>query len=117
LARLEQGKKLCTNYKELQTDMIRYGIVEDNEAMLAHFFGGLNKGIRHILDYKEYNTISRLFHLACKAELEVQDRQPSWRRDNNSAGRTSSWSARHSAPPSCGDALVPSTSKYTTPTS
>jgi hypothetical protein len=97
--------------------MIRCGIVEDNEAMLACFFGGLNKEIQHILDYKEYNTITRLFHLAYKAEHEVQDRQPSWRRANNSTGHTSSWSARQSAPPSHGDAPVPSTSKYTAPTS
>jgi hypothetical protein len=63
----------------------------DNEAMLACFFGGLNKEIQHILDYKEYNTITHLFHLACKAKLEVQDRQPPWRRANISAGCTSSW--------------------------
>jgi hypothetical protein len=78
--------------------MIRCGIVEDNEAMLARFFGCLNKEIQRILDYKKYNTITHLFYLACKAELEVQDRQPSWRRANNSAGCTSSLSARQSAP-------------------
>jgi hypothetical protein len=44
--------------------MIRCGIIEDNEAMLARFFGGLNKEIQHILDNKEYNTITRIFHLA-----------------------------------------------------
>jgi hypothetical protein len=85
--------------------------------MLARFFGGLNKEIQHILDYKEYNTITRLFHLACKDELEVQDHQPSWRRANTSAGHTSSWSTRKSAPPSRGDAPVPPNSKYTTSTS
>jgi hypothetical protein len=93
--------------------MIYCDIVEDNEAMLARFFGGLKKEIQHILDYKEYNTITRLFHLACKAELDVQDRQPSWRRANNSTGRTSSWSARQSAPPSHGDAPAPPNTKYT----
>ncbi|KAK1665725.1 hypothetical protein QYE76_053884 [Lolium multiflorum] len=90
---------------------------EDNEAMLARFFGGLNKEIQHILDYKEYNTITRLFHLACKAEREVQDRQPPWRKANVSAGRTSSWTPRQSAPPSRGAASAPSTSKYTAPAS
>ncbi|KAK1681385.1 hypothetical protein QYE76_042233 [Lolium multiflorum] len=104
-------------YQELQTCMIRCGIVEDNEAMLARFFGGLNKEIQHILDYKEYNTITRLFHLACKAEREVQDRQPPWRRANISAGRTSSWSPRQSAPPSRGATSAPTTSKYTAPAS
>jgi hypothetical protein len=53
--------------------MIHCGIVQDNKAMLARFFGGLNKEIQHILDYK-YNTFTRLFHLACRADLEVQDR-------------------------------------------
>ena len=55
--------------------MIRCGIVEDNEAMLACFMGGLNREIQTILEYKEYTNITHLFHLACKAELEVQDRQ------------------------------------------
>jgi hypothetical protein len=51
LAHLEQGKNSIQEYyQELQTGMIRCGIVEDNEAMLARFFGGLNKEIQHILD-------------------------------------------------------------------
>ena len=44
--------------------------------MFACFLCGLNREIQTILEYKEYNTITRLFHLACKAEREVQDRQP-----------------------------------------
>ncbi|KAK1695348.1 hypothetical protein QYE76_012045 [Lolium multiflorum] len=71
----------------------------------------------HILDYKEYNTITRLFHLACKAEREVQDRQPPWRKANVFAGRTSSWTTRQSAPQSRGATPAPSTSKYTAPAS
>jgi hypothetical protein len=44
LAHLERGKNYVQEYyQELQTGMIRCGIVEDNEAMLARFFGGLNK--------------------------------------------------------------------------
>ena len=54
--------------------MIRCAIVEDNEAILARFMGGLNKEIQRILEFKEYNNITCLFHLACKAEHEVQDR-------------------------------------------
>ena len=72
LLRLRQGKHYVEEYyHELQTGMIRCGIVEDNEAMLAHFMGGLNKEIQTILDYKEYNNIPRLFHLASKAERAV----------------------------------------------
>ena len=75
LQRLRQGKKFVEEYyQELQTGMIRSGIVEDNEAMLACFMGGLHREIQTILEYKEYNNITRLFHLACRAESEVQDR-------------------------------------------
>ena len=51
--------------------MIRCDIVEENEAMLARFMGGLYREIQTILEYKEYTSIPRLFHLACKAEREV----------------------------------------------
>ena len=106
LQRLRQGKNSVEEYyQELQTGMIRCGIVEENEAMLARFLGGLNREIQTILDYKEYTNITRLFHLACKAEREVQDRQ-ALARTNFSAGRPSSWTPRASststapAPPS-----------------
>ena len=94
LTRLQQGKKSVEEYyQELQTGLIRCGIIEDNEAMFARFLGGLNREIQTILEYKEYNTTTRLFHLACKAEREVQDRQPRTR-PNFSAGRTSSLHVR-----------------------
>ena len=73
--------------------------------MLARFLGGLNREIQTILDYKEYTNITRLFHLACKAEREVQDRR-ALVRTNFFAGRPSSWTPRASstftapAPPS-----------------
>ena len=117
LTRLEQGKNSVEEYyQELQTGMIRCGIEEDNEALLARFFGGLNKEIQNILEYKEYTTITRLFHLACKAEREVQDRQP-WRRTNISAGRTSSWSPRPPPPSTRDTTAAAPTSKFSAPTS
>src|SRR4051812_12189193 len=71
MTRLEQGENSAEEYyQELQTGMVRCGLVESTEQMLARFFGGLNKDIQHILDCKEYNAITRLFHLACKAEHE-----------------------------------------------
>ena len=80
--------------------MTRCGIVEDNEAMLARFMGGLNREIRNMLEYKEYNNISHLFHLSCKAECEVQDRQ-ALARTNFSGARPSSWTPRASSTPTC----------------
>src|SRR3954464_4749056 len=97
LQRLRQGKNSVEEYyQEFQTGLIRCGIVEENEAMLARFLGGLNREIQTILDYKDYNNITRLFHLACKAEREVQDRQ-ALARTNFSAGRPSSWTPRASS--------------------
>ena len=53
LQRLRQGKNSVEEYyQELQTGMIRCGIVEENEAMLARFLGGLNREIQTILDYR-----------------------------------------------------------------
>ena len=44
LQHLRQGKNSVEEYyQELQTGLIRCGLVEDNEAMLARFMGGLNK--------------------------------------------------------------------------
>ena len=58
--------------------------------------GGSNREIQTILEYKEYNNITRLFHLACKAEREVQDRK-ALARTNFSAGQPSSWTPRASS--------------------
>jgi hypothetical protein len=57
---------------------------------MAHFLGGLNREIQDVLDYKEYTNITGLFHLACKAEREVQGRHVRTQA-NSFAGRTSSF--------------------------
>ena len=45
------------NYKMQQPNVVIHsGIVDDNEAMLARFMGGLNREIQTILEYKEYNN-------------------------------------------------------------
>ena len=51
LQRLRQGKNSVEEYyQELQTGMIRCGIVEENEAMLARFMGGLNRDIEFLIE-------------------------------------------------------------------
>jgi hypothetical protein len=74
--------------------MLCCGLVENNDAAMACFLGGLNHEIHDVLDYKEYNNITRLFHLACKAEREVQGRHVRTQ-SNSSTGRTTSF---HSNP-------------------
>ena len=75
LQRLRQGTNSVEEYfQELQIGMLRCGLVENDDAVMARFLGGLNQEIQDVLDYKEYNNITHLFHLACKAEREVQGR-------------------------------------------
>ena len=73
LQRLNQGSKSVEEYfQEMQIGLLRCGLDENEDTKMARFLGGLNREIQDILDYKEYNSITRLFHLACKAEREVQ---------------------------------------------
>jgi hypothetical protein len=60
-------------YAESQKGMIRAGVHEETEDKIYHFYwGGLRTKIQDIVDYKEYNTINRLFQLAMLAEKELQ---------------------------------------------
>jgi hypothetical protein len=94
LQQLRQGAKSVEEYyQELQMGMLRCNIDEDEEPAMARFLGGLNREIQDILDYKDYNNITRLFQLACKAEREVQGRRASTK-SNFSAGKTTSWQPR-----------------------
>ena len=73
LQQLRQGTKSVEEYyHELQMGMLHCNIEHEEEATMARFMGGLNREIQDILAYKEYNNITRLFHLACKTEREVQ---------------------------------------------
>jgi hypothetical protein len=45
---------------------------------MVRFYGGLRWEIPDIVDYKEYQSIQRLFHLSMLAEKELQGRQQ-WR--------------------------------------
>jgi hypothetical protein len=52
--------------------MLCCNLEEEEESAMARFLGGLNHEIQDILAYKDYTNITHLFHLACKAEREVQ---------------------------------------------
>ena len=98
LQRLKQNNKTVEDYyQELQTGLLRCGLVETEDAMMARFLGGLNREIQDILDYKDYNSITRLFHFACKAEREVQGRKNKGQ-GNFSAGRSTSWTHTPAVP-------------------
>jgi hypothetical protein len=69
----QDTKSIEEYYQELQMGMLRCNLVEGEEPAMARFLGGLNREIQDILAYKDYTNVSRLFHLTCKAEREVQE--------------------------------------------
>jgi hypothetical protein len=74
--RLEQGDKSVQDYyAELQKGLQHRGIVEGHEDALCCFYSGLRRDIQDIVDYKEFNTINKLFQFAMLAEQELQGRQ------------------------------------------
>jgi hypothetical protein len=76
LMRLEQGDKSVQDYyAELQKGLQRCGIIEGHEDALCHFYSGLRRYIQDIVDYKEFNTVNKLFQFAMLAEKELQGRQ------------------------------------------
>jgi hypothetical protein len=112
MQRFQQGQQSVEEYyQDLQKGMIRCGLVEGDDAAMAHFRGGLNREIQDILDYKEYDDMTTLFAFACKAEHEVQGRRPT-RYTNPFAGRSSSSSSTAAGPVPA----APSTPALSTPT-
>ena len=76
LQRFDQGDMSVQEYyQELQKGMLRCGVVEDQEDQIVRFYGGLRRDIQDIVDYKEYHSIQRLFHLSMLAEKELQGHQ------------------------------------------
>jgi hypothetical protein len=51
--------------------MIHAGVHEETEDKICHFYFGLRSEIQDIVDYKEYNSINHLFHLAMLAKKEL----------------------------------------------
>jgi hypothetical protein len=52
--------------------MLHCGVVEEDEDKMVRFYGGLNRNIQDIIDYKEYDSIQRLLQLAMLSEKELQ---------------------------------------------
>ena len=59
---LEQGNmSIQEYYAEFQRCRICYGIVDDMEDKIIHFYGGLRHEIQDIVYHKEFYTVNRLF--------------------------------------------------------
>jgi hypothetical protein len=76
LMHLEQGDKSVQDYyAELHKGLQCCGIVEGHEDALCRFYSGLRRDIQDIVDYKEFNTVNKLFQFSMLVEKELQGRQ------------------------------------------
>jgi hypothetical protein len=91
--------------------MIRVGVHEETEDKIYCFYGGLQTEIQDIVDYKEYNTINRLFQLAMLAEKELQGRQPTRLKSSFTAHHTWMTPSTSHAPTTTCFLMTPSTSR------
>jgi hypothetical protein len=66
----------------------RCKIVEGAEDAICHFYSSLRRDIQDILDYKDFDTVDKLFQFAMLAEKEVQGRQQSQHRPRSTFGAT-----------------------------
>ena len=72
---LQQGSATVKEYyNEFETTWFCCEIEESENATMNRFVRGLTRDIQDRLVHKEYYSINRLFHLACKAEQEVKRR-------------------------------------------
>nr|CAD40001.3 OSJNBb0052B05.4 [Oryza sativa Japonica Group]CAE75886.1 B1234D02.10 [Oryza sativa Japonica Group] len=78
-------KFACHEFPE--NTRVRAVTKETEDAAIARFLGGLNREIYDIVDYKDYNNMTRLFYLACKAEREVQGRRASAKANFSAASK------------------------------
>ena len=53
--------------------MIRARVYEDAEQSMAQFLSGLNKPIKHVVEFQTYNNAVELVHIAQKAEQQLHD--------------------------------------------
>jgi hypothetical protein len=62
LMRLDQGDKSVQGYYgELQKGLQRCKIIERTEDAIFRFYSGLRREIQDILDYKDFDTVDKLF--------------------------------------------------------
>jgi hypothetical protein len=50
----------------------RCKIVEGTKDVICRFYSGLRREIQDILDYKDFDTVDKLFQFSMLAEKEVQ---------------------------------------------
>ncbi|XP_068477278.1 uncharacterized protein [Phaseolus vulgaris] len=83
LQRMTQRNRSVEEYfKEMEVTMIRAGKNEENEAIMARFFNGLNHDIRDVVELQEYVDMKELLHKASQVEQQLK-RKGIMRSSNN----------------------------------
>ncbi|KAF8048148.1 hypothetical protein N665_2640s0001 [Sinapis alba] len=71
LRKLSQGSKSVEDYhQDLETLIMKAGVIEDAEATMARFQGGLNRDIQDRLELQEYEDMDELLHKAILIEQQ-----------------------------------------------
>jgi hypothetical protein len=74
LMRLDQGDKSVQDYYgELQKGLQHCKIVEGAEDASCRFYSGLRRDIQDILDYKDFDTVDKLFQFAMLQRRKCRD--------------------------------------------
>jgi len=73
LLMITQGNKSVKEYqKELEVDMIRANVNEDEEVTVSRFLNGLNRDIANVVELQSYVDLEELVHLAVKVEGQLK---------------------------------------------
>ena len=74
LKRLVQGNRSVDEYyQDMEMCLLRTGIQEDEELLMARFLVGLNKPIAEKVDMTNYTNLTELVHFAKRVERHLAD--------------------------------------------
>ncbi|CAA7046002.1 unnamed protein product [Microthlaspi erraticum] len=77
LRRLTQGSKTVEEYfQEMEVMLLRANVVEDREATMSRFLGGLNREIQDIVEMQNCVGLESMLHKAVLAETQLKRRAP-----------------------------------------
>jgi hypothetical protein len=109
---LDQGDMSVQDYyAKLQKGMICVEVQEGTKDKICCFYSGLCTEIQDTVDYKEYNTVNHLFHLAMLAEKELQGRQPTKTKTSFTPHPASMAPSRTAIPTGTRSSMTPSVSR------
>ena len=73
LQNLYQGSMSVEDYyTEMEVAMIRANVVEDREATMVRFLGGLNREIANVVELHHYVDLDEMLHMAIKVERQLR---------------------------------------------